>query len=178
MTSTPAPTAGRADSCNVLEVREPGDVLNLDDEPEYIEIEVAYDTGCGAHVADRADLPGHEVRESEGSRRGREFLAAGGTGIPDEGEVEVHLIADSGDGKDQEITSIFNVAAVTRPLWSVSKILDKLGDGAEAVFKRHTGEIRDGQGRVLATFTRRGGLYVGVMKMKNPKFQGFPRPAR
>ena len=165
--------------CCVLEVKEPfpEDVYSLDEEPEYLEFEVAYDTGCGAHVADRVDLPGQTITESPGSRRGQKFTAAGGADIDNEGEAVVLLLAENGTKEGQELTSTFQVAAVSRPLWSVSQILDNLEDDSEAVFRRKGGIIRDKSGRIITTFTRKGGLYVGCVEIKNPKHQGFRRPA-
>ena len=33
------------------------------------------------------------------------------------------------------------------------------------------------QGKVLVKFARNGGLYTAVLKVKNPKFEPFTRPA-
>ncbi len=128
-------------------------------------------------MVDRVDIPGHEVRESAGSRRGQEFVAAGGSNLANEGEAVVALIADNDTAEGQEIQSTFQVAAVTRPLWSVSEIMDNMEEDSEAVFRRHEGLIRDGHGRTISKFRRKGGLYVGLLRMRNPKFQGFRRQA-
>ena len=76
--------------------------------------------------------------------------------------------------EDQKIQSTSQVAAVTRPLWSVSEIMDNTEEDSEAVFRRHEGLVRDGHGRTISKFRRKGGLYVGLLRMRNPKFQGVP----
>ena len=78
-----------------MEIRDPGNVMSVD-EPEYYEIEVAYDTACAAHVCDKADLPGYTIQESEGSRRGRAFQAAGGKDIIDEGMISAEMVSEDG----------------------------------------------------------------------------------
>ncbi len=161
---------------NVMEIRNPGNIMAVD-EPEYYEIEVAYDTACAAHVCDKDDLPGYVVQESEGSRRGRAFQAAGGKDIMDEGIVTAEMISEDG----LEITTDFNIAAVTRPLWAVCEIMDKLpadeNGEPEAVFRKTEGFIKDKDGKTLTRFSRRGGLYIGKMRLKNPKHPGFGRQA-
>ena len=59
--------------------------------------------------------------------------------------------------------------------------MDKLPEDAngepEAVFRKKEGFIKDKDGKTLTRFTRRGGLYIGKMKLKNPKHPGFGRQA-
>ena len=99
-------------------------MANIDIE-EYIIVEIVLDSGAGEHVADRIDAPGYMVTESDGSKRGQNFLAAGGHKMPNQGEMCLRLVVPNGNRADEERSSIFQVAAVTRPLWSVSKICDK-----------------------------------------------------
>ncbi len=33
-------------------------------------------------------------------------------------------------------------------------------------------------GKVLAIFKKKGGLYVGMVKVRNPKWSGFARPGQ
>ena len=42
-------------------------------ELEWIPIDLVWDTGAVEHVADRVDIPGYTVTESEGSRRRQKF---------------------------------------------------------------------------------------------------------
>ena len=141
-----------------------------DDEDEFLEIEVALDSGATDHVADELDAPGYEVAESPGSRSGQSFSAAGGHRLKNRGQMSLELFADNG-----VINSVFQVAAVTRPLWSVSKIADA---GYSAKFDAQKAVILDKNQNVVCTFERRGGLYVAKMRMRNPKHSGFIRPGQ
>jgi len=69
------------------------------------------------------------------------------------------------------------VTKVTRPLLSVTKITEegKLRVACDQI----KAVIIDLQGNVLATFPKKNGLYVCMMKVKNPRFKSrepFPRP--
>ena len=71
------------------------------------------------------------------------------------------------------IKSVFQVAEITRPLMSVSKICEL---GHKCVFDEHQAQVVSKSGKVLCTFERKGGLYVAEMTLKSP--EGFQRPAR
>ncbi len=147
-------------------------MLNID-VPEFLDFEVAWDTGSIAHVLDKVDAPGYKVEESEGSRRGQVYNSANGGDMPNEGQVALHLVSEG-----QEVTSTFQVTNVTKPLWSISAVLDNVGEAdAEVVFRLKDAFVRAADGRVLARAVRRGGLYVGKMRMRNPRHPGFARPA-
>ena len=93
--------------------------------------------------------------------------------MPNEGQIELHLVSEG-----QEVRSTFQVTNVTKPLWSISTVLDNVGDpNAEVVFRLKDAVVRAADGRVLARAQRRGGLYVDKMRMRNPKHPGFARPA-
>jgi hypothetical protein len=38
--------------------------------------------------------------------------------------------------------------------------------------------VLDEKGNTLATFTKKGGLYTAIMRVRNPRFQPFARPGR
>ncbi len=142
---------------------------------EYILIGVALDSGAGDHVLSRVDIPGFSIEESAGSRAGRNFVAAGGKRIRNEGQALLHLLADGGAG----LRSVFQVAEVTRPLWSVGKICDQ---GFDAHFTARKATISK-DGKEVLTFERRNGLYLGMIRLRNPKYKpkgslGFTRPSR
>ena len=151
-------------------------ILNIQ-EPETVPFEVAWDTGAVDHVASRQDLPGHEVKESVGSRGGKKFITASGKEIAQEGQAEVKLLDH--DDKSQvkrTIGSVFQVTEVHRPLWSISKILDNQSDpNSEVVFRKTEAITRDSKGKVFARAVRHGGLYVAELQLKNPKYEGFGR---
>ena len=85
-----------------------------------IEFEVALDSGSVVHVCSIEDCPGYRVGESPGSRRGQDFLMVDGDTIPNLGQSQLNL-SDAIVGRD--IESVFQIAAVTRPLMSVIKIV-------------------------------------------------------
>ena len=63
-------------------------------EPEFFEFEVAADSGCAKHVADKLRTPNYSRTESSMSRAGRSFVAAGGDEIPKEGDVHLRMQSD------------------------------------------------------------------------------------
>ena len=66
------------DAMNLFEVVD-GELHGAEEDvPDYIDFEVALDSGAGAHVADRSDAPWYSVAESEGSRTGAGFRSASG----------------------------------------------------------------------------------------------------
>ena len=75
------------------------------------------------------------------------------------------------------LSSKFQVVKVTKPLWSVSKMLDAQADeDTEVVFRRDKAFIRNSKGTILASAERKGALYVGSYALKNPRHPGFRRP--
>ena len=149
------------------------DVAPIDIE-EYVIVEIVLDSGAGEHVADRIDAPGYTVTESDGSRRGQNFLAAGGHKMPNQGEMNLQFRVPNVGGTDVDLSSIFQVAAVTRPFWSVSKICDK---GHWVKFTQKDATVYNAADVPVCTFERRGGLYVGKVKLRNPRHPGFTRLA-
>ena len=94
-------------------------------------------------------------------------MGDGGT-IPNLGQSKLHL-SDFGVGRD--IESVFQVAAVTRPLMSVGRICD---EGHSATFNAIMAVVNDKDGCEICRFERNnGGLYVAKLKLRSPA--GFPR---
>ena len=151
------------------------DELNVlpEEEPEFIEIEMTLDTGATVHAADRVDFPGCLVLESPGSKAGQHFQTAGKKTIPNEGQANILL--STLDGIDMAMT--VQIAKISRPLLSVTKMTES-GE-ITVLCKKDAALILDGQGKTVATFPKKGGLYICMMKYKNPKFkkaEDFPRP--
>ncbi len=143
------------------------------DEPEFLIIEIALDSGAGDHVISRMDLPGAAVRDSRGSRSGQHFLAAGGHRLRNQGEMALTLVDER---TSAVVDSVFQVADVTRPLWSVGKVCDK---GYKVLFDALKAEVFKNLGDApLCTFERKGGLYIGRLKVTNPRHEGFARQGR
>ena len=154
--------------------KDKGSVMQVD-EPEFLELDLTWDTACQKHVADKADLPGYEVMPNEMSRRGGTFNAANNSEMECEGEVTLYITED---GKTTTGVSTMNVTTVNRPLWSIGTILDNQSDdGCYAVFRKRRAEICNPGGLVMATAYRQpGGLWVGRVKVRNPRHPSFKKP--
>lgn len=108
---------------NLMMTREKESILAAtNDAWEDQEFEVALDSGSVVHVCAPADCPGYLLQESPGSGRGQEFLMGDDGTIANLGQKQLYL-AESTGGSD--VQSIFQIAAVTRPLMSVGKICDE-----------------------------------------------------
>ena len=136
-------------------------------------IEVTLDSGCCEHVLDLADMPGYAafITDSPGSRRQQNFIVGNGCEVPNEGQLKLNLESSVGE-KFNKIQSVFQVAEITRPLMSVSRITDL---GLKCLFDDKKAEAMNHKHEVLCTFERKGGLYVARMKLKAP--EGCHRPA-
>ena len=87
-------------------------------------------------------------------------MGDGGT-IPNLGQSQLNL---SDEGRD--IESIFQVAAVTRPLMSVGRICD---EGYTITFDQVMAVVKSKEGAELCRFQRNNsGLYVAKLKLRNP----------
>ena len=142
-------------------------------EPEFLDIQMTLDTGATVHAMDKLDLPGFVIEESAGSRAGQKFQAAGGKLIDNEGQVQIAMLAP---GTNQELICNIQIAKVTRPLLSVTKMTES--GKVKVVCTKDVAEIQDLNGKVLATFEKSGGLYTAMMRVRNPRHQSFGRPAR
>ena len=153
---------------NLLEV-DGGELLTtMGEEAEFLSLEVCLDSGAGDHVLAKLDVPGYTIEPSAGSKAGLHFVAAGGKRIPMEGQVNARFATKDGE----EFVSCFQVAAVTRPLWSVGRICDR---GYTVTFTAKDARILDEKGVTVCYFKREGGLYLGTMRMRNPNHKGFRR---
>ena len=144
-------------------------LVATNDQWEDLEFEVALDSGSVVHVCAPADCPGYVPQESAGSRRGQEFLMGDGGTIPKLGQKRFNL---SDNAARSYLQSIFQIAAVTRPLLSVGKTCD---EGHEITFNNICAVVRSKDGAELCRFHREpmGGLYVAKLKLRNPA--GFGR---
>ena len=87
-------------------------------------------------------------------------MGDGGT-IPNLGQSQLNL---SDDGKD--IQSVFQIAAVTRPLMSVGRICD---EGHSVTFNQVMAVVNAADGTELCRFVRSpSGLYVAKLKLRSP----------
>ena len=146
----------------------------MEQEPVTYLVQIILDSGASEHVASREDFPGYEVRESVGSKSGKHYRGASGHRIRNEGESSVSMIVPAGDGQKSGLSAVFQVAKVTRPLMSVSKICK---DGKYDVLCRDDKAfvLSRGTRKVIAEFERQNGLYVSIVQVKNPRNPGFHR---
>ena len=134
---------------------------------EFIEMEVVLDSGAGAHVASRAHIPGYAVLPSILSKAGAAFVGADGSRIKNHGEAALQLVTVDRHGREHAVHSKFQIADVTRALWSVGVICDS---GLRVVFTKETAAVLDAQGKELCHFDRQQGLYIAKVKLKNPMY--------
>ena len=147
---------------NTITLAEQDAILtNTDAEWEDLEFEVALDSGSVVHVCSLEDCPGYKLAESPGSRRKQEFLMGDGGTIANLGEKALNLSSGEAD-----LQSVFQIAAVTRPLMSVGKICD---EGHDVRFNNVMAVVTNKDGVELCRFHRNnGGLYVAKLKLRNP----------
>ena len=130
--------------------------------------EVALDSGSIVHVCALSDCPGYRLGESLGSKRKQVFMMGDGGEIPNLGETQLNL-SDNEVGRD--IQSVFQIAAVTRPLMSVGVICDQ---GHDVTFNQVMAVVHGEDGTEICRFHRdSGGLYVAKLKLRSPA--GFGR---
>ena len=148
---------------SLITVTETAEVLVNSDAWKDIEFEVALDSGSVVHVCSVEDCPGYRVGESPGSRRGQEFLMGDGGTIPNLGQSQLNLTDES---INRDIKSVFQIAAVTRPLMSVGRICD---EGHSITFDAVMAVVKGADGSELCRFMRNSsGLYVAKLKLTSP----------
>ncbi len=112
------------------------------------------------------DAKDHKVEPSPGSLANQHFMAASGHVIENEGQANLKLSTE----EDKTISSCFQMAKVSRPLYSVPQMTD---EGCTVVFSKGVGKVLKGKVRIqaerdVATFRRKGGLYVARMRVNKP----------
>ena len=121
-------------------------------EPKWVDIEVVMDSGAAESVAPSAVAPWVRIKESVGSREGREYLSASGDVLRNLGEKELNVITCEGF----PATTTFQIADVTRPLCSIAKVCDK---GNKVIFEKDCGYVEDQWG-TRSYFQRKGNIYT------------------
>ena len=132
-------------------------------------IKVAADSGAGDHVAAAELVGAHLVVPSAGSRNGRHFVAANGDRMQNRGEAKLKL---NGPKAGTTLHSTFQVADVTRALYSVSQMCD---EGCQVTFTASEGTVTK-DGKVVARFVREGGLYVAGVEIVGSTADAAPSP--
>lgn len=140
--------------------------------PRYITMEVVLDSGAGAHVANRRHVPGYQVVPSALSKLGAAFVAADGGKIDNQGEALLNLVTSDAKGRGHAVKANFQIADVTRPLWSVGLICDS---GLDVRFRAESASILNKEGVEICHFERKHGLYIATVQLENPAHEGFGR---
>jgi hypothetical protein len=134
--------------------------------------EVMVDSGASEHVASPTSFPEVEMKESEGSRSGLNYVAANGHKIPNIGQQDIKLMTAEG----HNCTMKFQSANVTRPILSVPKLT---ASGHSCVFKKDGGTITNIRTGQTTQFHRKEGVYLLGIWLKSPDAgkpeQGFRR---
>ena len=78
------------------------------------------DSGCGVSVAPPGMCPTYPITESEGSRRGQEFVSASEDTMPNLGEQKLGVVLDNGG----ETMIKYQIADVSRALNSITEMCD------------------------------------------------------
>jgi cell wall-associated NlpC family hydrolase len=141
--------------------------------PRYVTMEVVLDSGAGAHVANKRHVPGYKVVPSALSKLGAAFVAADGGKIDNQGEALLSLITTDSRGAGHAVRANFQIADVTRALWSVGLICDS---GLDVKFAAMSASIPDRSGKEICHFERRHGLYIATVQLENPLHESFGRP--
>ena len=157
-----------------------GALLATEDE---VDIAPAADSGAVDHVAGPGDIPGSALVVANEDTR--DFRSANNGVIKNHGQAIIELQQDGG----AIMTSAVQVADVSRPLHSVSKICDGPGGDEhekEMLFMKGEAVVVPAGtfSRLLASITplvrykRSGGLYVAKMKARAKPASGFTRPGQ
>ena len=168
----------------LFEDSEDEEILNTEEEKE---VEVALDSGCVKHCFGKEDLPVAAQRKIRPPPPGtKDFIGAGGHGIKRHGSV---LIETQQEGF-APVNQAVQAADVTRALHALCQIADT---DKEILYTKGEATVVPGGSlskylkfcKKLAEYKRRGGLYIGKMKIRvakdkppgPPKRQPFPRQA-
>ena len=122
---------------NILESESPE--IHVMGSQEYTTFNVVLDSGAADNVVDNAETPGYQLHESAGSKAGSCFIATNGERIPNRGEVRLEM--KSGN---IPIKSTFQVSRISKPLWSVGRLLRRRLQGGihQRCSCRHTCSLR------------------------------------
>jgi hypothetical protein len=82
---------------------------------------ITMDTGAHHNVIPRRMVGKHRIRESPGSKRGMNYVGAGGEKIANEGEADFPFETVEGD----KMSMIAQIAEVSKPLGSVAYFVDR-----------------------------------------------------
>jgi len=164
--------------CKLVNLLENDDMSNeihaVNSGPYTRHIKATIDSGAAESVAPPEAAPEIEVKESEGSLKGKHYVTAGKQRIPNIGEQRIPFTTKEG----HKTALKWQNAEVSKPLLSVSRICDA---GHDILFNKNGGHIKNlVTGRTIS-FERENGVYVLDMKFEvsgDGKASGFIRPGQ
>ena len=122
------------------------------EEKGWVRARSIMDSGRGASVAPPGMCPAYPIEESEGSRRGQEFMSASENTMPNLGERKLECVFDLG----RPIALKYQIADVSRALNAVTEICDA---GRHVIFGRKGGVIVNLESGRSTPFQREGNIY-------------------
>ena len=123
-------------SVKLFQTIEPEGFNALKSQGDWVEIELAVDSGASETVVNEDMLPDVETKEGPASRRGVEYEVANGEKIPNLGEKK--FMGETAEGKTRNITA--QVCDVNKALLSVKKVM---AVGNRVVFDSEGSYIED-----------------------------------
>ena len=141
------------------------------EEEGWVKVRSVMDSGAGVSVAPPGMCPARPIVESEGSRRGQEFVSASEDTLPNLGEQKLSVVLDN----DKETVVKYQIADVSRALNSVAEICDAGHPeyGNQVIFGRGGGEIVNLATGKTTYFGRENNIYCLDFWVK--PFQGQGR---
>ena len=129
-----------------------GDVCEVRTEDDHFG-KITIDSGAAVCVAPPSWCPQYRTQPSPGSKSGVHYVTASGNRIKNEGEKHIKIKTKTGDVRQMT----FQVAKVTKPLCSVSKICEK---GHIVVFDENGSYIKHKKTGAIIQLKKERGVYV------------------
>ena len=158
-----------------MELRYPKGLNSVNRHQGWVHMPMAMliDSGAADTILPSDWLPEHETLESEGSRLGAYYVAAGGQPIRNEGEKKLEMVTR--EGQVRRMT--FQVAKTHKALGSVSKIC---ANGNTVIFDDEGSYILNKATGERTMLRQENGVYLLDVRIAPPKWnpeQGIPRKA-
>ena len=127
------------------------------EEEGWVRVRSVMDSGCGVSVAPPGMCPTYPITESEGSRRGQEFMSASEDTMPNLGEQKLGVVFDIGG----ETMIKYQIADVSRALNSITEICDAGHPdfGNHVIFGRRDGMVVNLETGKTTHFQRENNIY-------------------
>ena len=133
-------------------------------------VTVTVDSGSADHVAPEEEFAATPLEESEGSKKGRRYIAANGQKVPNLGQRVVKMATD--DGLPLQVC--LQVTKVVKPLLSVSKLTS---NGNVVVLDKNHPRIVGADGQITWLRGVNGTYECDLWVKENQKKKaGFVRP--